>query len=60
MVLQITSKNIGIGEDYFQKYYEESNQMKPDTLMKVLEENISFKVYLKILQSKWKDLGYCR
>ena len=33
-----------IGEDYFEKYYEESSQMKPDTLVRVLEENMSFNI----------------
>ena len=49
MVFQITSsklqgKTLYIGEDYFEKYYEESSQMKPDTLVRVLEENMSFNI----------------
>ena len=31
-------------EDYFEKYYEESCQMELDSLVRILEENISFTI----------------
>ncbi|WP_120037429.1 alpha/beta hydrolase [Bacillus sp. PK3_68] len=39
---QLQAKPLYISKDYFEKYYEESCQMKPDTLVRVLEENTSF------------------
>jgi pimeloyl-ACP methyl ester carboxylesterase len=41
---KLQAKTLYIGEDYFEKYYEESCQMKPDTLIRVLEENMSFNI----------------
>ena len=38
------AKTLYIGEDYFEKYYEESNQIEADTLIRVLEENMSFDI----------------
>lgn len=41
---KLQAKTLYVGEDYFEKYYEESCQMKPDTLVRVLEENMSFEI----------------
>lgn len=41
---KLQAKTLYIGEDYFEKYYEESCQIKRDTLVRVLEENMSFEL----------------
>ncbi|MBU5438588.1 alpha/beta hydrolase [Tissierella sp. MSJ-40] len=41
---KLQAKTLYISEDYFEKYYEESCQMKHDTLVRVLEENMSFRI----------------
>ncbi|WP_100331486.1 alpha/beta fold hydrolase [Bacillus xiapuensis] len=41
---KLQAKALYIGEDYFERYYEESCQMKPDTLVRVLEESMSFEI----------------
>lgn len=41
---KLQAKTLYLGEDYFEKYYEESCQIKPDTLVRVLEENMSFEI----------------
>ena len=41
---KLQAKTLYISEDYFEKYYEESCQIKPDTLVRVLEENMSFEI----------------
>jgi len=41
---KLQAKTLYVSEDYFEKYYEESCQMKPDTLVRVLEENMSFEI----------------
>ena len=56
---KLQAKTLYISEDYFEKYYEESCQMKPDTLVRVLEENMSFEIPKRFWKSKWKDIGYC-
>ncbi|MGG4266242.1 alpha/beta fold hydrolase [Peribacillus simplex] len=41
---KLQAKTLNVSEDCFEKYYEESCQMKPDTLVRVLEENMSFEI----------------
>ncbi len=41
---KLQAKTLYVSEDYFEKYYEESCQMKSDTLVRVLEENMSFEI----------------
>jgi pimeloyl-ACP methyl ester carboxylesterase len=41
---KLQAKTLYVSEDYFGKYYKESCQMKPDTLVRVLEENMSFEI----------------
>lgn len=41
---KLQAKTLYIGEDDFEKYYKESIQMKLDTLVRVLEENMSFAI----------------
>lgn len=39
---KLQAKTLYVGEDYFEKYYEESCQMTADALTGVLEENMAF------------------
>lgn len=41
---KLQSKTLYIGKAYFEKYYEESRQIKLETLIRVLEENMSFEI----------------
>ena len=41
---KLQAKTLYVSENYFEKYYEESCQMKPETLVRVLEENMSFNI----------------
>lgn len=41
---KLQAKTLYVGEDYFEKYYDESSQMTADTLTRVLEENMSFSI----------------
>jgi pimeloyl-ACP methyl ester carboxylesterase len=41
---KMQAKTLYVGPDHFEKYYQESSQMKPETLIRILEENLSFKI----------------
>lgn len=41
---KLQAKTLYIGDDYFEKYYEESCQMKVETLVAVMKENMSFEI----------------
>ena len=41
---KLQAKTLYIGEEYFDTYYKESSRMKSDTLIRILEENMSFKI----------------
>lgn len=41
---KLQAKTLYINEDYFDTYYKESSQMKLDTLIRILEENMSFEI----------------
>ncbi|WP_449537657.1 alpha/beta fold hydrolase [Ferdinandcohnia sp. Marseille-Q9671] len=41
---KLQANTLYVGEDYFEQYYEESSQMKLETLVRVLEENMSFDI----------------
>ena len=41
---KVQSKTLYVGEEYFETYYKESSQMKSDTLIRILKENMSFKI----------------
>lgn len=41
---KLQAKTLYVGEEYFETYYKESSQMKSDTLIRILEENMSFKI----------------
>lgn len=39
---KIQSRMLYVSEEYFENYYRESSQMKSDTLIRILKENLSF------------------
>lgn len=41
---KLQAKTLYINEDYFDTYYKDSSQMKLDTLIRILEENMSFEI----------------
>lgn len=41
---RLQAKTMYIDQDNFEKYFQESRHMKPDTLIRVLEENMSFEI----------------
>lgn len=41
---KLQSKTLYVGEEYFETYYKESSQMRSDTLIRILKENMSFKI----------------
>lgn len=53
---KLQAKTLYISENYFDKYYEESCRMKPDTLARVLKENLSFKIPENFKRAKGKIL----
>ena len=53
---KLQAKTLYVGEDYFERYYQESCQLKPDTLVRVLEENMSFKIPKEFSEATGKIL----
>ncbi|TCZ78313.1 alpha/beta hydrolase [Paenibacillus albiflavus] len=41
---KLQAKTLYVNGEYFEKYYKESSQMKSDTLIRILEENMSFEI----------------
>lgn len=41
---KLQAKTLYIDEEYFETYYKESSQMEADTLIRILEENMSFEI----------------
>ena len=41
---KLQAKALYLDEKYFETYYKESSQMKADTLIRILEENMSFEI----------------
>lgn len=41
---KLQAKTLYIGKDYFDTYYEESSQISADTLIRIFDENMSFKI----------------
>lgn len=54
---KVQAKTLYVHKDYFEKYYKESCQMKSDTLVRILEENMSCEIpdHFK----KAKGTSYC-
>ncbi|WP_316571504.1 alpha/beta hydrolase [Neobacillus sp. YIM B06451] len=41
---KLQAKTLYIDDEYFETYYKESSQMKSETLIRILEENMSFEI----------------
>ncbi len=41
---KLQAKTLYVGQEYFEQYYEDSSKMKVDTLIKILQENMSFAI----------------
>jgi pimeloyl-ACP methyl ester carboxylesterase len=54
--LKLQAKPLYINENYFENFYEESCQMKPETLIRVFEENLQFQIPKGFGKSKAKIL----
>lgn len=50
------AKTLYINEQFFEKYYKETTEMKSDTLIRILEENLSFKLLENFHEVKTKIL----
>ncbi len=50
------AKSLFVGEEYFDTYYKESSNMKCDTLIRILEENMSFTLPEEFYKVKSKIL----
>jgi len=53
---KLQSKTLYVDNEYFDTYYKESSQMKSDTLIRILEENMSFKIPNNFNKAKGKIL----
>ncbi|WP_435921406.1 alpha/beta fold hydrolase [Paenibacillus sp. DYY-L-2] len=53
---RLQAKTLYLSEEYFETYYEESCQTRPDTLIRVLEENMSFEIPYDFRFAKGKIL----
>lgn len=51
---KLQAKTLYVDKEYFETYYEESSLMKSDTLIRILEENISFELPLNFSEAKAK------
>lgn len=41
---KLQAKTLYVGQEYFEQFYEDSSKMKVDTLIKILQENMSFAI----------------
>ncbi|HLR73880.1 MAG TPA: alpha/beta hydrolase [Virgibacillus sp.] len=53
---KLQAKTLYVNEDNFETYYEESSQITSDTLIRVLEENMTFKIPKNFNKAKGKIL----
>lgn len=53
---KIQAKQLYIGDQMFEKYYKETTDMERNTLIKILEENMSFRIPKDFSRSKAKIL----
>jgi len=53
---KLQAKTLYIGKEYFNSYYEESSAMKSGSLIRILEENMSFKIPVGFNRAKAKIL----
>ncbi|WP_454190858.1 alpha/beta fold hydrolase [Paenibacillus sp. Marseille-Q7038] len=53
---KIQAKQLYIGDEMFERYYKETTDMERNTLIKILEENMSFRIPKEFSRSKAKIL----
>lgn|SRR5699024_1244457 len=53
---KLQAKTLFIGEEHFERYYNESWQMERETLVRILKENISFELPTEFSKAKGKIL----
>lgn len=53
---KLQAQTLYVSDDKFEKYYEESSQMRIDTLVRVMEENMSFAIPAGFQEAKAKIL----
>src|SRR5690625_1028068 len=53
---KLQAKALYVDEEYFEPYYKESSQMKSATLVRILEENMSFEIPKEFNKAKGKIL----
>ncbi|MGM7637211.1 alpha/beta fold hydrolase [Bacillus sp. Hm123] len=53
---QLQAKTLFIGEEHFERYYNESCQMERKTLVRILKENMSFEIPAEFSEAKGKIL----
>jgi pimeloyl-ACP methyl ester carboxylesterase len=53
---RLQAKTLFIGEEYFERYYNESCQMERNTLVRILKENMSFEIPAEFCKAKGKIL----
>lgn len=53
---KLQAKTLYVGEEYFDTYYKETTEMKADTLIRILEENMSFEIPVSFSKARGKIL----
>lgn len=53
---KLQAKTLYVDQEYFQTYYKESSQMKAATLVRILEENMSFSIPRDFNKAQGKTL----
>ncbi len=53
---KLQAKTLYVGDEYFDTYYQESSRMKSETLVRILEENMSFSLPENFHEAKSKIL----
>ena len=53
---KIQAKQLYIGDEYFERYYQDSLKMKTMTLIEILKENLSYKLPEKAIETSARIL----
>lgn len=53
---KLQAKTLYIGKEYFEKYYEESSNLRLNTLIKILKENMTFEIPANFSEAQGKIL----
>ncbi|GAE06427.1 abhydrolase, alpha/beta hydrolase fold [Paenibacillus sp. JCM 10914] len=56
MFAKLQASTLYVSKEYFEQYYQESSQMSANTLIRILEENMSFEIPQDFKQAKVKIL----